>query len=450
MRTSEIEVFSASENQINLTMNKIKHLTLAAVFTLLAVSVSLAQNVVLKQSNADGIYSKGEKVKVSLLVSEVETDSILVKVDTNFSGKAEWKPIKTPGEELVLLNERFDKPRSMIFSVKAGDVVTSTGFVTDPGGFSPATKRPKDFDRYWSRQKKELRALPVEIESAPVVSEAPGFVCSDVEINCLGPKPARGYFAKPENAAPGSLPIVLYLHAAGVKGHWCLSRAETALKYAQMGKGALSFDLNAHGMLNGQPQEYYDGLEEGELNRYWELGAENRDENYFRGMYLRFLRTLDFLCSQPEWDGKRILVIGESQGGGQALAAAGLDHRVSAAVAVVPAMCDFGRTLNDEAGGWPKPFAFSKDKDKMLETYPYFDAAHLLKGSKATLVIEIGLIDYTCPSTGIYAAINQTKGEKTVLVTPYRAHALEQKEFQKQWEETIYQPRLDFINDYLK
>ena len=78
MRTIEIDVFSASENQINLTMNKIKHLILAAVFTLLAVSVSLAQNVVLKQSNADGIYSKGEKVKVSLLVSEVLTDSILV------------------------------------------------------------------------------------------------------------------------------------------------------------------------------------------------------------------------------------------------------------------------------------------------------------------------------------------------------------------------------------
>ena len=53
------------------------------------------------------------------------------------------------------------------------------------------------------------------------------------------------------------------------------------------------------------------------------------------------MRTLDFLTSQPEWDGKRILVLGESQGGGQSLAAAGLDHRVSAVVATVPAMSDF-------------------------------------------------------------------------------------------------------------
>ncbi len=203
-------------------------------------------------------------------------------------------------------------------------------------------------------------------------------------------------------------------------------------------------------MLNGQPQEYYDKLEEGKLNHYWEIGAENREENYFRGMYLRLQRTLDFLCNQPEWDGENIIVIGESQGGGQALVAAGLDDRVTAAVATVPVMCDFGRTLVGETGGWPNPFSFEKDEQKMLNTYPYFDAAHILKGCKATLVTEIGLIDYTCPSLGIYAAINQAKGEKITLVTNYRGHHLGQKQFQKDWEEDIYKRRQAFIESFLK
>ncbi len=216
------------------------------------------------------------------------------------------------------------------------------------------------------------------------------------------------------------------------------------------GKGTLSFDLNAHGMLNGQPQEYYDDLQNGELKNYWEIGAENREQNYFLGMYLRLQRTLDFLCSQPEWDGKRILVIGESQGGGQALAAAGLDHRVSAAVATVPAMCDFGRKLDGETGGWPNPFSFQKDKEKMLQIFPYFDAAHLLKGSKATLVTEIGFIDYTCPSSAIFAAINQNSGEKITLTTTYRGHHLDQKQFQKEWEEKVYKRKMEFIENYLK
>ena len=83
----------------------------------------------------------------------------------------------------------------------------------------------------------------------------------------------RGYFAKPKSAVPKSLPIVLFVHAAGVKGSWCLAQPETAVNYAKMGNGALAFDLNAHGMLNGQPQEYYDDLEAGELKGYYLSGS---------------------------------------------------------------------------------------------------------------------------------------------------------------------------------
>lgn len=275
-----------------------------------------------------------------------------------------------------------------------------------------------------------------------------GFICKDLELNCTGPKPARGYFAKPLAAKEKSLPIVLVVHAAGVKGSWCLAQPQNAMRFAK--KGALCFDLNAQGMLNGQPQNYYDNLEEGELSRYWEKGIENRDAYYFRGMYLRLIRTLDFLTSQSEWDGKRILVLGESQGGGQSLVAAGLDDRVSAVVATVPAMCDWGGTLAGNKGGWPNPFGTDNDREKMLQTVPYFDAAHLLKNSKATLVVEIGNIDYTCSPNSIYAAINQAKGKKIMFNVPYRGHHLNQKWYQKTWEETVYKPKMEFIDNYLK
>lgn len=429
-------------------IKKSRKLVLLSLLFVLSLT-SLAQQVLLIQNNPGGIYQKGEKIKVILQLKEVDADSVQIQIDRNYANAAQWKSIENTGDELLLFEGTFDEPGSMVFKVRVGEVITSTGFVVDPQELQPATKRPKDFDKYWKAEKKALRALEMEVTKTPVENTDPAFVCDDVEINCTGPKPARGYFAKPANASKGSLPIVLNVHAAGVKGSWCLSRPETALRYAAMGKGALSFDLNAHGMLNGQPQEYYDQLEAGELNHYWEMGAENRDENYFRGMYLRLLRTLDFLCSQPEWDGKRILVIGESQGGGQALVAAGLDHRVNAAVATVPAMCDFGRKLIGETGGWPNPFAFQNDEQKMLETYPYFDTAHILKGSKAILVTEIGLIDYTCPALGIYAAINQNSGEKITLVTPYRGHQLDQKQFQIEWEEKIYKPKMEFITQFL-
>ncbi len=394
---------------------KITRLFLISILLLFTLhSATLSQNVVLHQTNESGIYRKGEKIKIEVVTTQFETDSLLVRTRLNYGKTAkEWR--KYSGDSLVVFEGSFEKPAAFIIEVEANGEKASTGFVVEPEKFEPATKRPKDFNKYWNNEKKRLRSLPIDVKSEPVKPSEAGFICFDVEINCTGPKPARGYFAKPESAKPGSLPIVLNVHAAGVKGSWCLSKPETALRYAKMGNGALSFDLNAHGMLNGQSQEYYNNLENGELKNYWAIGLDNRSENYFRGMYLRLMRTLDFLCRQPEWDGKRIIVIGESQGGGQALVAAGLDHRVTAAVATVPAMCDFGRTLKGEQGGWPNPFGYQTNKQEMMKTLPYFDAAHILKNSKATLVTEIGFIDVTCPSSSVYAAVNQAKGKKMYI-----------------------------------
>jgi cephalosporin-C deacetylase-like acetyl esterase len=162
------------------------------------------------------------------------------------------------------------------------------------------------------------------------------------------------------------------------------------------------------------------------------------------------MRTLDFLTRQPEWDKKRIIVIGESQGGGQALAAAGLDRRVSAVVATVPAMCDWGGTLVNRKGGWPQPFEQNGNKEQMKNVLPYFDTANLLKNSTATIVVEIGLVDQTCPSTSIYAAINQANGIKFVYPVPYREHAWPSADQRKIWDRMVFEPKNKFVEDFLK
>ena len=431
-------------------MRRLKFLSVSILFFTGLVNFSIAQNIVITQSNESGIYNKGDLIEVTVLLTEIEADSVTLITRKNFNIQAKKVKLKYSGEKLELFNGSFSEPTSMVFEVHANGEFASTGLVVDPENFQTGTRRPKDFDKFWKQEKKTLRSLPMEVKAKHVENPEEGFQCSDIEINCTGPKPARGYFALPKSSKLKSLPIVLFVHAAGVKGSWCLARPETAINYAKKGNGALAFDLNAHGMLNGQPQEYYDNLEEGELKGYYYQGIESREEYYFRGMYLRLVRTLDFLCSQPEWDGERIIVIGESQGGGQALAAAGLDKRVSAAIATVPAMCDWGGPEAGKRAGWPQPFSQKGDEQKMLKTLPYFDVAHLLKNSKATLVTEIGFVDYTCPSNSIYAAINQSKGEKIVFGVPYRGHHLDQKQFQKTWEETVYRPKMKFIEEFLK
>lgn len=408
-----------------------------------------AQTIKLEINHETGIYKGGEKIKVIAILPNHTNDTLHVKVWKNNDQlllKTDVIPTKDTCE---IYSGVWNQSCSIRILASQKENKKLIGLIVDPTKLKPGTTCPKDFKKYWNQQKAALKALPLDVKSEKVDSKQAGIVCFNTEINCIGPKPARGYYAKPETSKAKSLPIVLLVHAAGVKGSWCRSEITNATDYAQ--KGSLCFDLNAHGMLNAQPDEYYNNLEAGELKDYYFKGLESKDDLYFRGMYLRLIRTLDYLTQQPEWDGKRIIVIGESQGGGQALAAAGLDERVSAVVATVPAMCDWGGTLVNRKGGWPQPFEQPGNKENMKNVLPYFDVAHLLKLSKATIVVEIGLVDNTCPSTSIYAALNQAKGKKIIYPVTYREHSWPTSEQRAEcWDKMVFWPKNSFVENYIK
>lgn len=142
-------------------------------------------------------------------------------------------------------------------------------------------------------------------------------------------------------------------------------------------------------------------------------------------MYLRLLRGIDFLTAQPEWDGRTLIVRGSSQGGGQAIAAAGLDPRVSFIAAGVPAMCDHSGRVIGRASGWPglvpKDAAGQPDQ-KVLEVARYFDAMNLATRAKGEAVFEVGFLDPHCPPTSVYAAFNNWRGKKRIIDQPREGH----------------------------
>ncbi|NMC38813.1 MAG: acetylxylan esterase [Bacteroidales bacterium] len=415
----------------------------------MSIAIS-GQAVKFVQSDESGLYAVGEMITVRLIGTGELTDSIAIRIIKNNDHIMEVKKILPSGGDIGIFSGSLREPCSLIFEARYKGGLSSLGLMAGAEIIRAGLEAPKDFNSYWKQQKKALRRVPLEIKSEDIISPdiEKDYTCTNIEINCPETNPARGYLVMPENPQARSMPIVLLVHAAGVSGHWCKSEPRNAMVYAKM--GAICFDLNAHGMLNGQPDGYYNDLEKGELRGYWMKGVTNRDDYYFRGMYLRLIRTIDYLAALPWWDGKRILVIGESQGGGQALAAAGLDRRVNAAVAIVPAMCDWFGSLAGRRGGWPQPYESGDFKEEMKNTLPYFDAANLLKRSKATIFAEIGLIDMTCPATSVYAAINNSRGRKIIYTVPYRPHQQPHKDMLKIWEETVYKPREQFISDFLK
>lgn len=429
---------------------------LAADLVLTRDEIDLSGHYRLSINKDSGVYERGERVVVTCHADEVPLDSIVVRVYYNNRMGRELRLLPATAD-FTVLEQALDSTCAVMVEVteRRGRQPAAIGYVVAPEGFRAGYDEPADLMDYWAEQKKQLKALPMQVKTSPldVPEHRRGrYVCQDVEINCLGPAPVRAYMAKPVGAKKRSLPIVILCRAAGVSGSWCRCSVDECVSNAALGNGALSLDINAHGMLNGQTDDYYRMLEFGMLRSYYEHNAADRETYYFRGMYLRLLRAIEYMTRQPEWDGRRILVIGESQGGGQAVAAAGLDPRVSAVVLNVPAMQDLGGARAGRRSGWPQPIEnhSTLDPTMMDATLPYFDGALLIRHSTAEIYCEMGLIDTTCPPSGVWASLNGAQGKKTVNCVPYRTHAWPSGEWLGPWNEMYYRPRLAFIDNYLR
>lgn len=284
----------------------------------------------------------------------------------------------------------------------------------------PSLPVPDDFDAYWEEQKRQLAEIPVDATQTPVKTKDDSIECFDVQIPCLGGAPVSGYFSKPTHSQPKSLPAILWVHGAGVRS----SSLANAVKGAQA--EMLSMDINAHGIPNGKPDEFYAEMSAGPLKNYRFEGREDRDTSYFRGMFLRLVRAIDFLTSQPQWNGRDVVVIGSSQGGGQAIVAGGLDPRVTMIAAGVPAICDHSGRVAGRINGWPKLVPEGEDGKpdaKVLEASRYVDAVNFASRCRAEAILSVGFIDGVCPPTSCYAAYNELLGEKQMINEPHMGHA---------------------------
>ena len=413
---------------------------------------------VLEINSKDGVYAVGDSIKVwANLTPECESVQEFTVQEDMLHDILKQEMRLGPGRHLVYAGV-CSKPVNYVFTFgKPGadrdyKKASIVGAIVAPETMRPGYKAPKDLRKFWDNQLKKMRKMPIESRLTPVPQEYnPDIVCFDLEIPMPEGAPVRGYVAYPKNADLKTLPILIMAHAAGVKGGWCQCKVETTVKNASRGKGTIALDINAHGMLNGQPQQYYDSLEANELKGYSSWDFTGHKDFYFRLMYLRMVRALDYAVSLPQWDGERVFVYGESQGGAQAAALAGIDSRVTAVNLRVPAFIDVAGLYQNRKGSWPGKY--SADPKKYAKVVPYYDGALLLSMSKAKMFVEAGLVDYTCPPSCVAAGFNNAAStDKTIVFFPYRPHHEDRmpKDMRKRWREEVKAPREKFREDYLQ
>lgn len=408
-------------------------------------SCAQAQTLKVTTDKPDGIYGNGEEVIFS--IEALENDRPAAGKKLIYELKADGQPpvreTVSSTEEPLKIKSPLNKPGWTWISVSPADEagkpdpksMKRLGAMIAPESIRPGAEEPKDFDAFWQEQRKILDKVPVKAvldDAGTLERDGVKYQCYDVKVDCASLAPVSGYLTMPAEARPGSLKAMVYFHGAGVR---------SASKQAR--PNAITLDINAHGIINGQPAEFYQDINRKNLSGYQLRNADSRDRFYFREMFLRVLRALDYIKTRPEWDGRNLIAYGSSQGGAQAIVAAALDPQVTLCVACVPALSDHGGILAGRDSGWPRLVRLDKEgkpaDQKIADTSGYYDCANFAKRIKAETVMSAGFVDATCVPTSVYAAWNSLPADTKKLMynMPAKGHVADNVPGRQRIEEVL-------------
>jgi cephalosporin-C deacetylase-like acetyl esterase len=374
-------------------------------------------------NHKNAVFKVDEKIKFEILLNRngkpVSGKAVSYTIDRegqkNLNGKI------TSAAKAVNITTSLNRPGFIllkaVFKTESGKTVV--GYAG--AGIEPLKiKTPKisatdlkAVNDFWNQKIKMLKALPLKVKMIPATTNKAykgKLECFDIRVNCPGGLPVSGYYLKPVNAKSKSLPAYVVFHGAGVRS--------ADKHYNIAAKGALTLDVNAHGIDNGKSKNFYQELRKGKLKGYPYFNSNNREKSYFCGMMMRVYRALQFIKSRPEWNGKTLIVYGSSQGGAQTLFATAVDPDITFAVARVPAMCNHYGIFDKRVSGWPR---FIKMKSgeavdpKVVETSKYYDMTLLAPRIKAEMLLTAGFIDRTCCPSSVYCAYNAIKSPKNII-----------------------------------
>ncbi|MBS2961933.1 acetylxylan esterase [Actinocrinis puniceicyclus] len=291
-------------------------------------------------------------------------------------------------------------------------------------GYLPARTEPGDFAAFWSDTLAAARSHPLDAAFTALESPLTTVVVEDATFRGYGGQPIKGWMLRPA-AATGPLPaIVEYVGYGGGRGlHF------ERLLWASAGYAHFVMDTRGQGAgwsVGETPDDFADGngpAYPGVMTR----GILAPETYYYRRLYTDAVRAVEAARSHPHVDGSRIVVHGGSQGGGLALAVAGLVGDLAGVLADVPFLQHL-RHATEITDGFPyKEIAnfckVHRDKtEQVFRTLSYFDGLNFAVRAGAPALYSVALMDEICPPSTVFASYNHYAGPKEITVYPYNGH----------------------------
>jgi cephalosporin-C deacetylase len=396
---------------------------LVSIHTAILASIGFSQTLTLVPSNANGIYPLGTPVTWNVSFSDGTFTSGTYTIKKFGGTQIASGTIDLTQPIPQITAPALAEPGTLLAELKAtpsgGSQLSALGgAIAERDKIRPSLARPADFDTFWASKLAALTAVPMNPVIAQADSGNTNVLYYQLEFDNYNGQKIYAQMARPVNGT--SFPAMISMQYAGV---YALPKPNVTQSAAQ---GWLAINVMAHPYPYDQPAEYYNSLggDGGALESYPKIGNTSRDTSYFLGMFLGCIRSTDYLCSRPDWNGSTLLATGDSQGGFQAIALAALDPRVTAVITRIPAGAESAGIFAGRGHGWPYWTTTTAPNAALIkETSRYYDITNFAPRVNVPTLVGMGLIDTTCPPSGVHGMINELRGSKEVVFSPLEGHS---------------------------
>jgi len=290
--------------------------------------------------------------------------------------------------------------------------------------YKPKRDEQRDFDAFWRRTLAEARTSKLDAAFEPVDCGLRTVDTFDVTFSGYAAQRIKGWLLLPRQRT-GRLPCVVefigYGGGRGFPSDW--------LTWSAAGYAHLVMDTRGQGgaWSKGDTPDIEPQGSNPQFPGFMTRGVLDPRTYYYRRVFTDAVRAVEAAQAHPAVDAKRIAVTGGSQGGGIALAVAGLSTAVKVAMLDVPFLCHYRRATEIQATHPYEEIArfcqTHRDKvETVFHTLSYFDGVNFAARAKARALFSVALMDEICPPSTVFSAYNHYRGPKDIRIWLYNHH----------------------------
>jgi cephalosporin-C deacetylase len=287
--------------------------------------------------------------------------------------------------------------------------------------YRPERREPSDFDAFWADALAESASHPVDATITPIDTPLTAVQAFDVQFAGYGGDAIHGWLLRAPDARPGGPCVVLFIGYGGGRGHPLDHLAWPSVGYTTIvvetrGQGATAFGGTTIDPHCSHPH----------VPGWLTQGIRDPASYYYRRVFVDAVRAVEVARAHPMIAADRVAAVGTSQGGGIAVALAGLVE-LDAVVANVPFGSNFERAIRitdeppySEVASYLR--LYRDEHARVLQTLSYFDGMSFAARASAPALMSVGLMDRVTPPSTVFAAYNHYAGPRRMRVWPFNGH----------------------------